>query len=169
LSNRGGITDNFENLKKVSYPQIGSIFHGLLFAYEKVFINFYGIEETKKLYSYIIEELVPILYEPRNLVVDKSLGVDENIKRLEYFLSNDELIKGLTIKKVHDKEYSIEIEECLFAKDGVHRILKMSGGSCPYALIAAAVLTNVGESDQYVRLGESEYTEDGSKTILKVE
>ncbi|MCK5559960.1 MAG: hypothetical protein KAJ51_05180 [Thermoplasmata archaeon] len=148
---------------------VGSMFHGLLFAYEKVLLNFFGKEETKKLFSYIIDELFPVLFNERNLVIDKSLGVEENMRRFECFLSNELLVKGLAIKKISEKQYVIDIEECVFAKGGIHDTLEMKGGSCPYALLVAAVLTSVEDPDQYINVGESEYTEEGSKTILNIE
>ena len=158
-----------KNLKKMTDLDLGSMLHGLLFAYEKVLINFYGKEETKKLFTYLIEELIPILYDENNKVIDKKLSIDENMKRLEYFLSNEKIIKGLKIEKVAKNKYSIELEECSFAKEGIHDVLNLKGGSCPYALIAAAVLSSVEPDEQYVNVGESEFTKVGSKTFLKVE
>jgi hypothetical protein len=156
-------------VRRMTEAELGSMLHALLFAYEKVFLNFYGKEETKKLFSYIIEELVPILYDERNLVIDKSLDVDENMKRLECFLSNEIFVKGLRIEKVGEKKYIIHLDECSFAKGGIHETLEMNGGSCPYALLFAAVLTSMDDSELYIKVGESEYTEAGSKTELEIE
>jgi hypothetical protein len=158
-----------KDVKKMTEVEIGSIFHALLFAYEKVFLNFYGKEETKKLFAYIIEEVMPILFDERNLVIDKSLSVEENMKRFECFLSNEVFVKGLKIEKINDNKYVINIEECSFAKGGIHETLEMKGGSCPYALLFAAVLTSMDDNDLYIKVGESEYTEVGSKTILNIE
>jgi hypothetical protein len=158
-----------KGIRKMSDAEIGSMLHALLFAYEKVFLNFYGKEETKKLFSYIIDELVPVLYDERDLIIDKSLGVEENMERFRCFLSNESFVKGFSITKTSDKEFIIDIEECAFAKAGIHRTLEMNGGSCPYALLVAAVLTSVEDADQYIKVGESEYTELGSKTILNIE
>jgi hypothetical protein len=163
------IMTDIQDLKKMSMGEIGSMLHGLLFAYEKVFLNLFGKQEAKKLFSYIIEELVPILYDERNQVIDKSLGIEENIERLQYFLSNENFIKDLKIEKLDENKYVIDVGECVFAKEGIHEILKMKEGSCPYALIAAAVLTSVEGEDQYVNVGDSEFTELGSKTIINVE
>jgi hypothetical protein len=149
--------------------ELGSMLHALLFAYEKVFLNFYGKEEAKKLITYLIEELIPVLYDEKNLVVDKNLGIDENMKRFAHYISNETYIKGLKFDKINDNEFSIDIDECTFAKEGIHTILSMKGGSCPYALLAAAVLSSIEGEDQYIKIGESEFTELGSKTILKIE
>ncbi len=158
-----------KNVRKMTDAEIGSMLHALLFAYEKVFLNFYGKEETKKLYSYLIDELIPVLYDERDLIIDKSLSVEENMKRFECFLSNESYIKGLSIKKISDNKYIIDVEECTFAKGGIHDTLEMKGGSCPYALLVAAVLTSVENSDQYIKVGESEYTKTGSRTYLDIE
>jgi len=161
--------DEIEGLQKMNDAELGSMFHALLFAYEKVFLNFYGKEEAKKLFTYIIEELIPILYDEQNLVVNKSLSIEENMKRFEFYLSNENYIKGLTFEKINDKEYAIDIKECTFAKEGIHSILDLKGGSCPYALLAAAVLSSIEGKEHYIDVGESEFTDLGSKTILKIE
>jgi hypothetical protein len=158
-----------KDVRKMSDAEIGSMLHALLFAYEKVFLNLYGKKETKELFSYIIDELIPVLYDERDLIIDKSLGVEENMRRFECYLSNDSYVRGLKINKVSDKKYVIEMKECSFAKQGIHSTLEMKGGSCPYALLVAAVLTSVEDPDQYINVGESEYTEEGSKTYLNVE
>jgi hypothetical protein len=157
-----------KDLKKMTAGELGSMLHALLFAYEKVFLKFFGKEEAKKLFSYLIEELIPILYNEKNLVIDKNLSIEENMERLKYFLSNEAFIKGLKIEKVDDKKFVVDIEDCEFAKEGIHEILNMEGGSCPYALIAAAVLTSVEGAEQYIQIGESDFTELGSKTYLHI-
>lgn len=149
--------------------ELGSMFHSLLFAYEKVLYNFYGTKEAKQLFTYIIEELIPILYDEQNKVIDKELSIEENMKRLAYYFGNEDLLKGISIDKINDNTFVIDIEECSFAKEGIHALLDMKGGSCPYALIAAAVLTSVEGEGQYVNVGESEFTDVGSKTYLKLE
>jgi hypothetical protein len=158
-----------QEIKKMSELDVGSMLHAVLFAYEKVLINFYGKEEAKKLLSYLIEELIPILYDEKNKVIDKELGIDENMKRLAAFLSDDKILKGLKIEKVSLNEFVIDIKECAFAKEGIHSVLDLKGGSCPWALIAAAVLSSVEAEDQYINIGSSEFTDDGSKTYLKIE
>jgi hypothetical protein len=36
--------NNCEEVRKMSNAEIGSMLHALLFAYEKVFLNFYGTQ-----------------------------------------------------------------------------------------------------------------------------
>jgi hypothetical protein len=91
------------------------------------------------------------------------------MKRFECFLSNEAFVKGLSIKRIDDNNYIIDIKECAFAREGIHKTLEMKGGSCPYALLVAAVLTSVENTDQYLKVGESKYTDEGSTTDLHIE
>ena len=81
-----------KDIKKMTAGELGSMLHATLFAYEKVFLKFFGKEEARRLFAYLIEELIPILYNEKNLVIDKALSIEENMERLQHFLSNDSFL-----------------------------------------------------------------------------
>jgi hypothetical protein len=156
-----------QELRPITYPEIGALLHGILFAYEKVVAELYK-GKHKILFPYIIEDMTKVFSSQDMAVVDPELSFKENMDRLRFYLSNEDLLKGISFKKIDDETYNFEIEECSFAVAGVHDILKLHGGNCPFALAVAAILTSIMKDGRYLDLTESEYTDKGSKTILKI-
>jgi DNA-binding Lrp family transcriptional regulator len=142
------------------------MFHGLLFAYEKVFMNLYG-DDARELYPYIIEELAHLMHTGDNPVIDKSKSLEENINRVIHFISNEEYVKNVTFKKIGKNKYVFDIGACSFAKSGVHDILKIKEGICPFGLVMASCLTELTPSG-YVRVAKTSFDDEGSKTHLEL-
>jgi hypothetical protein len=153
--------------RPMTYPELGALLHGILFAYEKVVAELYE-GKHKILYPYIMEDLTKILNTQDISIVDPNFSFEENVKGITAYLSNDELLKGVSIKQIDENKYAFEIEECSLAVSGVHDILKLHGGNCPFALAVAAVLTSILSGGRYVDLADSEYSDKGSKTVLKI-
>ncbi len=153
--------------RPITYPEIAALLHGILFAYEKVVAELYK-GKHKILFPYIIEDMTKVLSSQDLAVVDPKFSLEENMDGLKAFLSNDELLKGISFKKLDKDTYTFDIEECAFAVAGVHDILKLHGGICPFALAVAAILTSVMKEGRYIDLADSEYSDKGSKTVLKI-
>ncbi len=156
-----------KELRPMTYPELGALLHGILFAYEKVVAELYEGKQ-KILYPYIMEDLTKILNTQDMAIVDPKFSFEENVKGITAYLSNDELLKGVSIKKLNQDKYAFEIQECSLAVSGVHDILELHGGNCPFALAVAAILTSILTGGRYVDLADSEYSDTGSKTVLKI-
>ncbi len=120
------------------------------------------------LFPYIIEEITRISKTHDLGVMDPEQPMTKKMERMKAFLSNNDLLKGISFHKIDDNTYNFEIEECSFAVSGVHDILKMHGGVCPFALASAAILSGAMADERYIDLADSEYSEKGSKTVLKI-
>lgn len=153
------------SIRIATSPEMASLMHGLLFAYQKVFINLYG-NDARQLYPYIMEELSNILQTGDNPIIDLGKSFEENIDRCISFISNEEYLKDINFNKTDGNKYLFEIGECSFGKSGVHEILKMEGGICPFALIIATCLTELNPNE-YVEINPSEFDDKGSKTYLE--
>lgn len=149
-----------------TYPEMASLMHGLLFAYQKVFINLYG-NDARQLYPYIMEELSNILHTGDDPIIDTNKSIEENVDRCISFLSNEEVLKGLKFTKTDGNGYIFEVGECSFGSSGVHEILKMEGGICPFALVVATCLTELSPNE-FVNINASNFDEKGSKTHLEM-
>jgi hypothetical protein len=156
-----------DEVKPISYSEIGALLHGILFAYEKVVAELYK-GKHRILFPYIIEEITRISKSHGMGVMNPDLPMAEKIEKLRIFFSNDELLKNVSIKEIDEDTISFEIEECSLAVSGVHDILEMHGGVCPFALASAALLSGAMGDERYIDLADSEYTEKGSKTLLKI-
>jgi Lrp/AsnC family transcriptional regulator for asnA, asnC and gidA len=151
------------DIRIATQPEIGSLMHGLLFAYQKVFINLYG-SDARELYPYVMEELSNILHAGDEPVIDPVLNNEENVDRCVSFISNDEFLKDLKLTKENGR-YLFEVGECSFGHSGIHEILKMEGGICPFALYIATCLTELNPNE-YIKINPSNFDEKGSKTYL---
>jgi DNA-binding Lrp family transcriptional regulator len=154
-----------DEVRLVTYPELASMMHGLLFAYQKVFINLFG-NDSRKLYPYIMEELSHVLVEGENPIIDSKRSLDENVKRCISFISNEEFLKDLKFEQVGENRYMFEVGECSFGTSGVHEILKIKEGICPFALMMATCLSELNPQG-YVTLNPSEFDTKGSKTYME--
>ena len=82
--------------------------------------------------------------------------------------SNEEVIDGIEFEKTGDGKYNFTVKECKFATSGVHELLQMEKGTCPWALIIGAIITGSLDDDKYIDVCESDYSDKGSKTQLEI-
>jgi hypothetical protein len=149
--------------RKISLVEVSSMLHGVLFGLEKVLMTRYNVD-SKVLIPYILEELDELFV---NLdIIDKNKNLEENIKAIEKYFSNEEVLKGIKITKEGKNKYSIEIKKCNFATSGVHDLLQMEKGSCPWSLIISTILQSGLRKGKHIDVGESDYSDKGSKTNI---
>jgi len=165
LQIKGEMRNGKTGLRRFSYAELASMLHGLLFAYEKVFINLHG-DDIRSLYPYILDEMSHILHTGDDPVIDPNRSLEENIDRVLYFISNEEYLKDISFKKLDDGKYVFDVGACSFAKSGVHDILKIKEGICPFALVIASCITEL-TANGYVRITKSEFDDDGTKVYLE--
>jgi hypothetical protein len=159
------MADEASSDRKVSLAEVSSMLHGVLFGFEKVLLTRYNAD-SKVFIPYIMDELDDLF---KNLhIVDPELTVDENLERIKDFFSNEEVMDGISFDKMSDGKYNFVVKECKFATSGVHDLLEMEKGTCPWALIIGAVITGSLDNDKYVDVCESEYTDEGSSTVLEI-
>jgi hypothetical protein len=158
---------NEKEIRPISYSEVAALLHGILFSYEKVVAELYK-GKHKILFPYIMEDMMKMLGNQALAIVDSKKSLEENMEGLKDYLSNEDFLKGISFKKIDDDTYSFNIDECSFAVAGVHDLLKLHGGVCPFALAVAAILSEEMKEGKYIDLTESEYTDKGSKTNLKI-
>lgn len=156
-----------KEIRAINYSEVAALLHGTLFAYEKVVAELYK-GKHRILFPYIMEDMVKLLGLQDFAIVDSEKTLEENMQGLKEYLSNEEFLKGVKFEKLDDDTYSFDIDECAFALAGVHDILKLHGGVCPFALAVAAILSEDMKEGQYLDLADSEYSDKGSKTTLKI-
>lgn len=147
--------------------EVGALLHGILFAYERVLKSLFK-DEFKHLTPYLIEELSKVLYKEPHPIVDKELPMQENIDRLLFSLSSEEVFKNMSLEEVGENTYSLNLRECAYAQSGVHEILKSDDGVCPIALVFATMLASLDKETPNIEIVSSEFTDVGSITVIKV-
>jgi Lrp/AsnC family transcriptional regulator for asnA, asnC and gidA len=162
---KGARKSGKEEVRIATQPEIGSLMHGLLFAYQKVFINLYG-NDARELFPYVVEELSNILHAGDEPIIDPTMTNEENVDRCISFISNDEYLKDIKLTK-KENGYIFEVGECMFGHSGIHDILKMDGGICPFALYMGTCLTQLNPNES-ININPSDFDEKGSKTHFDV-
>jgi hypothetical protein len=156
-----------QEIRPINYSEVAALLHGILFAYEKVVAELYK-GKHRILFPYIMEDMIKLLGLQDFAIVDSEKSLEENMQGLKEYLSNEEFLKGIKFEKMENDTYCFNIDECAFALAGVHDILKLHGGICPFALAVAAILSEDMKEGQYLDLKDSEYTDKGSRTTLKI-
>jgi DNA-binding Lrp family transcriptional regulator len=165
LETKQSIINGVNGPRKLTFAELASMLHALLFAYEKVFMNLYR-DEAHELYPYFIEELSHVLQNGEDPIIDPEKTLEENMDRVLFFISNEEYLKEVSLEKLSEGRYEFKVGKCTFAKSGVHDILKIKEGICPFALIMTACLTEL-TSNGYAKISKCEFDDDGSKAIIE--
>ena len=98
-----------------------------------------------------------------NLVEGDSLDkAFENYARL---LIDSDLAEEARFTKLGPEKYEIRIDGCPFAEDLHPTPTKLKDMTCRHALVAMAILGKF--CDKKVRIGESEFLERGTKTVIE--
>lgn len=169
-----GMSSQKKNVSKASMKQLTSrhdslptLLHAVLFSYERTLANMYG-EKAPLVVPYILEELEKVL--PANIFdqMDSKSSVDSNMKTFSDYLSSGNYFGAIRFRSMGVGSYTVEVSECMFAKQGVHGLLKSSGNICPVALLHAAFLMRLIGKRHYVAVSPSEYDDDSSITYLNV-
>jgi DNA-binding Lrp family transcriptional regulator len=156
--------------RKLTYPELGGLFHGVLFSYEKTLLDMYG-KEMKDIFPYLLEELDKVIQNSNSgtPIVDPALSLEDNLRKIESFVSNEEFYKDIKFDKIGKDKYVVDIGECVFAKSGVHDILKLTDGStCTMAIILTAMMASLLKSNEYIDIQKSEFLEKGTKTSIEI-
>ncbi len=98
-----------------------------------------------------------------NLV--KGENTDEALDNYTKMLVDSELAKEAYSRKLGLEKYEIHIEGCPFAKDIHPTPERLKDVTCRHALVAAAILGKFCR--RAIRIGESEFLVDGTKTIIE--
>jgi len=156
-----------EEAPPLKQGEVGALLHGILFAYERVLKSLFK-DEFKHLTPYLVEELSKVLYKEPNPIVDKDLPMRENIDRLLFSLSSEEVFKNMTLEEAGDNTYSLNLRECAYAQSGIHEILQTDEGVCPIALVFATMLASLDKETPNIEIVSSEFTDVGSITVITV-
>jgi hypothetical protein len=151
--------------KIMTMKEVSSMLHGVLFGLEKTLMTRYNAN-CKIFIPFIMKELEDLLQDIN--IMEKDKGIKENLDKIRIFLSDGQILNGVTFEKLDENKYSFNIEQCGMATSGVHEVLKMEKGYCPFALIVATFLSRVLEAGKNMEIGDSEYTDQGSMTVLEI-
>jgi len=141
---------------------IAALFHTVLFAYQKTLEEIAGDDAT----SIVASRVMPMVEEMTGEVFPELAGLDNPDDALGKFadlLGASEMVREMNMEKDGER-YAVGIDGCAFA-DHVHSMTRPKDVTCPWAIIAMAIVQK--SSKRNVRMTLSEFTAKGSETTIE--
>ncbi|HIH44322.1 MAG TPA: hypothetical protein HA257_04340 [Candidatus Methanoperedenaceae archaeon] len=149
---------------RMTFGDMAALFHSSFFAFEQAHGRITGTA-SRAILQQIVRVMPKILEKEGQPVINKSLTLEENMAHFRDYIHNEELIENVNFEN-NDDMFNIEIKGCTVAKSGVHEILDPKKSTCPYAIVAAAMIFYL--TGKNLTIEDSEFTKDGTKTLLKL-
>jgi len=140
-----------------------TLFHSVLFAYQKAIKQILG-SEAASAFIHPVLETVRKINEKKGVTLIEGKDLDEVLENLSRNFINTGLVKEATFQKIGSERYLFRIDRCLWAKS-VHKELELVDVTCPYALVAMAIFQEV--TGKKVKVRESNYFVEGCETIIE--
>jgi len=137
--------------EKLEEADIGTLLHGILFAYQKTVKNILGTGAAIFVH--------PVL----NII--KGRNIDEVFENLSKIMPTTGIMKEFRFEKFAPTKYILHVDGCVWAPH-IHEELKPRDVACPFALIAMSIFEEVLKGK--VKVADSEYTKNGNKTIIEL-
>jgi len=141
---------------------IGTIFHNLLFAYQKSLKNVLS-SGSEIFVDPTINILLKIEAEEQLKLVNTK-NLEEALKNFADFLVKAKAVGDATIEKLGEDKYVFKVHDCVWGEH-IHKRLEPKDVVCPYGLVAIALykrFTGCTVNDR-----ESTYYSNGSETVLE--
>ena len=145
----------------LSQLDLAALFHAIVFGYQKVLRDAVGELPTATVTSLCIPVDTQIL-ETASPQLLSSTGVDLALQRFGNLLTASQFAKESGVESRGDK-YVITVEGCAFATH-VHDMLHPTDVTCPYGIVAAAIVQKVG--GRRMKPSLSQFTPTGSRTEI---
>ena len=148
--------------KNLNPQEIGCLLHGILFAYQNSVKEILGTGAT--IFVHPVLDIIQTINEKTGINLIKGNDIDEVFTNLSEIILTSGMVNGVRFEKLGPKKYILHVEGCVWAPH-IHEELKPSDVVCPLALIAMSIFQETAKAK--VRVADSEYTTDGSKTIIE--
>jgi hypothetical protein len=149
--------------KKLEAEDIGTLLHGILFAYQKSVKDILGTGAS--IFVRPILDIVKTINERAGVNLIKGDNIDEVFDNLSKVMQTTGIMQGFRFEKLASAKYVLHIEKCVWAPH-VHADLEPEDVTCPFALISMAIFEKVLKNK--VKVNDSEYSKDGTATIIEL-
>ena len=151
-----------DSQKKLDPMDIGSLLHGILFAYQKSVKEILGTGAT--IFVHPVLDIIQTINEKAGINMIKGGDIDEVFANLSEIMPTSGMVRGFRFEKLGPKKFILHVEGCVWAQH-IHEELKPSDVVCPLALIVMSIFQKTTKAK--VRVADSEYTKDGTNTIIE--
>jgi len=147
--------------KKLAQLDVGALFHGVLFAHQKVLKEVLGQTPSFVIATHTIP-IFEIVNEKAALALANTEDSDEALNKFAKLLMNSELVKKVSLEK-HSHGYSFNANGCAFASH-IHDMLEPKDVTCPWGIIAMSIAQKT--SNRKVKMSLSEFHPEGANTPI---
>jgi len=155
--------DDVKTKKGLDFLDVATLFHCLLFAYQKALKNI--LDSGSAIFVHPVLEIVARINERVGINLIEGETIDEVFDNLSRLIQNTEMVKEFRFEKVAPKKFVLHINGCVLAPH-VHKELEPKDVTCPYALLAMSIFERVLSGK--VKVCDSEYSDNGTKTLIEL-
>lgn len=148
--------------EKETISDVELLSHVLLFVYQKAIRDLCILPH--EYFTRHILSAVRKISDDMKIILVRGMNLDQAFENYSAILKNSGLVKNIWFEKLNHDEYMLHIEGCIYAKR-IHSILKPRNVVCRFALLAMAIYEKF--SGNKVELTNSEFMEEGTKTVIK--
>jgi hypothetical protein len=142
---------------------IATLFHSLLFAYQKSMKEILGTGDAI-LFHPVIEAFTKLERGKGLRISLQKESLDEALTNFSKFLSETGVVKEYAFQKTDQNKYVLKVNGCMWATR-IHKELKMEDVICPFALMSMAIFQQV--TGKKVKVVDSRYNPTGSETMIE--
>ena len=150
------------SFEKDAQMNVATLFHSLLFAYEKAARKVLG--SGCEVFVHPTLEILDKISEEQHLQLFAGTSLEEAVASFSKMLEQGKIVRKVGFRKIGPERYLLKIDGCAWAKH-IHKELRPKDATCPYALIVMAIYRRYmgGKAEET----ESKYCEDGNETEIK--
>ena len=148
--------------KKLEPQDIGTLLHGILFAYQKSLKKVLGTGDA--IFVHPILDIIQTITKKTGVNLIKGRDIAEVFENLSEIMPTSGIVKEFRFEKLGPKRYILHVNGCVWAPH-IHEELDPADVVCPYALIAMAIFQKTTKTK--IKVADSVYTKTGTKTIIE--
>ncbi len=163
MRRKNSLLSDLKTEKRLEELDIGTLFHCILFAYQKSLKDILGTGSA--VFVHPVLNIIARINEKRGVNLVEGEGIDEVFDNLSRIIQKTGIVKEYRFEKVAPERYVLHVDGCFWAPH-IHEELKPRDVTCPLALLAMSVFESVLKGQ--VKVSDSEYLRDGTETVIEL-
>jgi len=149
--------------ERLEGADIGTLLHGILFAYQKSVKDILGTGSA--IFVHPVLNIIKGINERASVNLIKGRNIDEIFENLSKVMPTTGIMKKFRFEKLAPAKYILHVDGCVWAPH-IHEELKPRDVTCPFALITMSIFEEVLKGK--VKVADSEYYKNGTKTRIEL-
>lgn len=152
-----------ETRKGLTELDVGTLFHCILFAYQKALKDILGTGSA--VFVHPVLKTVTRISEKQGINLIEGETIDEVFDNLSKLIEGTKIIGEFRFERLAPEKYVLHIDGCVWAPH-IHEELKPKDVTCPFALLAMSIFEKILNGK--VKVADSEYFKTGTRTRIEL-